>query len=475
MGEQPTRKPATDVEWNDLWGREGKDGVSRCYPQDEETKQLLDSYGQNYVQYNKRGEPDFTPFSVTAINVPDMTSDRGKNFALADKKLLDTKWAKERDLTTVTQIKQYRSENRLTLHECPDGVTIQLVDQDIHRRFAHNGGVAKMKMLESEEADFFHSPEYIRVHAQKTVARTGEKIQEPFRALSDKLEENGWKEIHDESLNAATNAAIFAGAISIVENIRDVTAGKKEGQEAARDVVQDTAGAAGTAYAMKAISMGIQKGIPLSDEAVSVLATGSVKIARSAGRLVQGQLTSEEFQEEVAETAGMVMAAYIGKEIGGFIGAGAGAVIGGLLIPGVGGEIGAWAGEKVGKFIGEMITTAVCSSIIEETRRMKRRDKAFEAENRCLTELAREAEKEIRVSQERMKEMIEKENRELLEVTGSGYRQMMDGILEADYTRIYSGILQIGSKFGLEETELSRGTVKKGSIFEHRGEVLAIS
>ena len=49
---------------------------------------------------------------------------------------------------TADDVKKYRKDNNLTIHECEDGTTCQLVPKSIHEACRHSGGVAELKIIE---------------------------------------------------------------------------------------------------------------------------------------------------------------------------------------------------------------------------------------------------------------------------------------------------------------------------------------
>lgn len=257
-----------------------------------------------------------------------------------------------------------------------------------------------------------------------------------------------------ESLNAATQAAILSGTVSVIRNIRDVSAGEKTGKEALKDVASDVGGAAVAAYSVKFVTKGIAEGLGLSENSAVILAAGTIQIAKTAVAYVNGEITYERMQDEVAEKGGMIVAAYIGKNIGAAVGTAVGGAVGGY----------------VGAFVGEVITTAICANIVEEIRGSR----AFSDDISRSVSLARRAEREIQTSSERLKKIIDRENHDFLVKTDRGYNIMMEGILSCNYAKVKDGIMLIGTKFGMDEEELMAGTVERGHIFDHVDDVIEI-
>ncbi|HEM8662665.1 TPA: HNH endonuclease, partial [Klebsiella aerogenes] len=129
--------------WVDPWGLTGKPlnspDISKWLNkggtvwQEVESKVWVyqDSAG-NVVRYPE-GFPDFTPYERQSVNVPDLRGDHSKSpggdFGKAD--ALAPKGQANYDLNT--------------WHHHQNGITMQEVPKNIHRRFTHRGGVSKIK------------------------------------------------------------------------------------------------------------------------------------------------------------------------------------------------------------------------------------------------------------------------------------------------------------------------------------------
>ena len=150
-------------------------GNSEFTPNSSEALETMAQYGRTTVEY-KDNYPDFSPFTKhdspwgtidTQVEIPHMTADRenptwelGKrpkgtshdpnydlgNFAQADNELLRRLQKQCPDQSiSVDDVINFRKENCLTWHECPDGKTMQLVPRSIHDACRHSGGVSEMK------------------------------------------------------------------------------------------------------------------------------------------------------------------------------------------------------------------------------------------------------------------------------------------------------------------------------------------
>ncbi len=113
----------------------------------------------------KNGVPDFSPYAKAEVNIK-MTKDRYSikkygivgNFEKADQALAEywTKIKFEGKNWTAGEIKNYRSEYKLTWHEMNNMESMQLVPQEINAGFRHLGGRSEcLKMIgEKGEPDF---------------------------------------------------------------------------------------------------------------------------------------------------------------------------------------------------------------------------------------------------------------------------------------------------------------------------------
>ena len=79
-------------------------------------------------------------------------------------------------------------------------------------------------------------------------------------------------------------------------------------------------------------------------------------VAESACRLIDGDITAEEFMLEIGDKGATMLAQMAGGEVG--------AIVGEIIGISVGGFLGAGAGAVIGKAIGTMIATVACNVII---------------------------------------------------------------------------------------------------------------
>lgn len=478
-------------EWKTFFGADGRRGSSRCYPTDLNARaEMMQKYGQDYVVYNNKCEPDFSPFAEASVKISDMTADRQHNFSAADKKALNTQWAKEMGFKTPADVKRYRMENDLTWHETSDGVTMQLVPSEINAKFKHSGGVALFKKLDAiKKSDFLtqirYLPQTTSVQIRQTIVKVTpeesysvalQEIIAPTQAFINQAGEyvNQYfqSDIHQAGIDAAKSAAVFAGTMAVVRNTYAVIHKEKELDEAVEDTLYTVAASSATAYGMGALQEGIAEaiGVPASAEGMGLLAAGAVQMSKHLIAYAAGEMDGEQLTESVAETGAYLVAGYIGKTVGGFIGGGIGAVIGSAF-PIVGSVVGKEIGSQIGKVVGEIITTTVCAEVISALKFSK----DYEKQSAKMRAFCANAEREMRESQRRLKEMIHEENYKLLVASNEGFQLIAEALECNDMSLLKEGILRIGTPFGIDEPYLSNGDVTLDTLFAEKDTILVIS
>ena len=120
------------------------EGSSKWIPAEAKAKEALAKSGQDGINF-KNGVADFSKVSEQTVEIDGMNIDRlGNNFPKADAKCAEA-WNKEmrdgRSNWTADQVKQYRTDNKLSWHERSDMKHCDLVSRDIHGKIRHSGGV----------------------------------------------------------------------------------------------------------------------------------------------------------------------------------------------------------------------------------------------------------------------------------------------------------------------------------------------
>lgn len=159
---------------------EGERGESRFIIKDPAAKEICDEKGVPGVEY-KNCVPDFTDYSEGEVKIDHMTSNRDRvfedaftgittksNFEQAREKFAEKFNEEKRDGKTdwtPKDIKNYLKDHQLTMHECSDRKTIQLIPTAIHDCCSHSGGVAECKALERQQSQTMERPvEFININ-----------------------------------------------------------------------------------------------------------------------------------------------------------------------------------------------------------------------------------------------------------------------------------------------------------------------
>lgn len=142
----------------------GKEGNSFFYPLNDNVQEKIKEYGRNYVEY-RNGYPDFLPFTiqVTPWGIVQFSEEIGHmvesrrnrnidgiveegNFIQAEKIFCEKINRSNPDLKlTLTQFRSWYKSKKLTIHECEDEKTVQLVPTMIHDACRHSGGISEQK------------------------------------------------------------------------------------------------------------------------------------------------------------------------------------------------------------------------------------------------------------------------------------------------------------------------------------------
>ncbi|WP_179283183.1 HNH endonuclease, partial [Paenibacillus taichungensis] len=134
------RTPVNKGEWD------GERGESTFVSEKPGVKEYLDEAGVDGVEY-KNAIPDFSLFTKAEVKIPNMTSDRRKNFAMADE-ILAKEWSTPEKKWTAGDIADWREDNNYTWHELNDLESMQLVPSKINGTYNHLGGVGEHKIKE---------------------------------------------------------------------------------------------------------------------------------------------------------------------------------------------------------------------------------------------------------------------------------------------------------------------------------------
>lgn len=221
--------------------------------------------------------------------------------------------------------------------------------------------------------------------------------------------------INKAGVSNALASAEFAAAFLVAKNAMSVIRDEKDGEDAAKEVLKDTVSAGVLGYATGAISEAAKvKG--LKENRTALLVNGTIQITKQIYSYVNSDIDEKQLVQNIAE----------------------------------------------------MITIAVCSTIIDTVHREQQ---AIQYNKKMLA-LAHRAEREIRESQGRLQLLVNKENERFIQQLDKGYDQFMQGVIECNYSMASSGLGMIAKEFNIEQDKLTQGHVTKGNIFGKKNRVI---
>ena len=168
-------------------------------------------------------------------------------------------------------------------------------------------------------------------------------------------------------------------------------------------------------------------------------------VAESACRLIDGDITAEEFMLEIGDKGATMLAQMAGGEVG--------AIVGEIIGISVGGFLGAGAGAVIGKAIGTMIATVACNVIIAIKKNLISNFKSlddYKLQEKAIHKLETEASAEMEYQRQKFREIVENEYKKWDENIEAGFNQIMYSACQEvyDLQGITDGLDKILSVFG---------------------------
>ncbi len=234
-----------------------------------------------------------------------------------------------------------------------------------------------------------------------------------------------------------------------VEHIIDVVCGNEELENAVVDV---------GAFAAKTVGKDVIKGVadmalvnnPLyqslkNSNALGQLIQVGTIVAESASRLIDGEITADEFMFEIGDKGATMVAQMVGGEVG--------AIVGQIIGISAGGILGAGAGEVIGRTIGTMVATVACNLIIAIRTNVVNNLKSlndYKLKEKAIHKLETEAIAEMEHQRQKFRNIVESEYQKWDENIESGFNMMMSSACQEiyDLQGITDGIDRILSVFG---------------------------
>lgn len=408
--ERLAQTPKTDIIWS------GKVGMSKAYPEDLASQELLSNYGRKYVSYDRTGEPDFTFCAEASVKISDMSENRSQNFSSAGKKVLETKWAKDRGITNLSELNKYRQENGLTWHERSDGVTMDLVPSEINHRFGHSGGVAELGTINAQNNS--NTDNSLLRKTGQAAGTAGIYTRQAGVIISESIQ---------PAIKSGEDAAMMTFVVSSLNNITLVVSGDKSPEDAAKDVLKDTATSFGSAAGITmtqevtvrfAQKMGAGKiaelaatKVPINEIVIATMTFNTIK------DYLDGKMPAEDCAFQLVANVAGTIAYQLGSALTG--------------------------GCPVGGVIASMVMSQVIGAI-SSYRQDQKIQKARAAE---LDHLLSCAKAEIARQQDYLRDYVQKELGRWDNTIDDGFKQMLTSALNDDSDGITAGLNTILALF----------------------------
>ena len=279
----------------------------------------------------------------------------------------------------------------------------------------------------------------------------GEKIKADV-VLTEKFTSRTVKNISDLTANSAKksieeNAMKFVryGVEHIVniaaeeENLEDAVAdfGELAVETVGKDVIKDVAD---VAFANNTIYQSLKNNKVLGQ----LIQVGTI-VADSVSRLIDGEITAEEFVLEIGDKGATMVAQMVGGEVG--------AVVGEIIGISAGGILGAGAGEVIGRAIGTMVATVACNIVIAIRTNIINNLKSlddYKLKEKKIRRLETEAIAEMEYQRQKFRSIVENEYKKWDENIESGFDMIIVSACEEVYNLqgITDGLDRILSVFG---------------------------
>lgn len=279
----------------------------------------------------------------------------------------------------------------------------------------------------------------------------GEKIKSDV-VLTGKLTTRAAKNagglaVDSAQKSVANNAMIFVRYG--VDHIVDVATGEESLEDAAVDVggfVIETVGkdvakdVADATLANNALYQSLKNSGALGQ----LIQVGTI-VAESASRLIDGEITPEEFMLEIGDKGATMVAQMIGSEVG--------AIVGEIIGVSAGGILGAGVGEVIGRAIGTIVATVACNVVIAIRTNIINNLKSlddYKLKEKAIRKLETEAIAEMEYQRQKFRNIVESEYKKWDENIESGFDMMIVSACKEvyDLQGITDGLDRILSVFG---------------------------
>ena len=267
----------------------------------------------------------------------------------------------------------------------------------------------------------------------KFTARTAENIGIlTVDSAKKSVEDNAMKFVRygvDHIVDVATGEESLEDAVVDVGAFTIETVGK--------DVIKNVADAA-------LVNNALYQSLKNSGALGQLIQVGTI-VAESASRLIDGEITADEFMFEIGDKGATMVAQMIGSEVG--------AVVGEIIGISAGGILGAGAGEIIGRAIGTMIATVACNVIIAVRTNIINNLKSlddYKLKEKAIRKLETEAIAEMEYQRQKFRNIVENEYQKWDKNIESGFDMIIVSACKEvyDLQGIINGLDKILSVFG---------------------------
>lgn len=261
---------------------------------------------------------------------------------------------------------------------------------------------------------------------------------------------------HKAGIEAAKNAMVMGGTISLAMSVYALASGDKDLEEAIKDVSTATIGAGTSSYLIVnggSVLQSVMNGSGV--DALQKLSLSGLPSVIIAGGIEMHHILKAYFKGEITETQAVQQ---LGEKGVGTLAATYGATVGTLILPGI--------GTAVGSMVGYMVSSMIygsCLSILQEA------DLAYEnyLATKKMCESAREYMRQQRVAFEAQSNQILNHHKQVFD---SSILALMDSFEESDTTNYTNALSALAHEFGRElqfkdESEFDQFMTDSSSTF----------
>lgn len=233
------------------------------------------------------------------------------------------------------------------------------------------------------------------------------------------------------------DAVVDVGVFTIKTVGKDVAKGIVKAAKVKKDVAKDVAESA-------LVNNPLYQSLKNSGVLGKLIQVGTM-VAESASRLIDGEITAEEFMFEIGDKGATMVAQMVAGEVG--------AVVGEIIGITTGGFLGAGVGRAIGCAIGTMIATVACNAVIAIRTNIIANFKSlndYKLQEKAIHKLELEAIAEMEYQRQRFREIVESEYKKWDENIEAGFNQIMSSACQEvyDLQGITEGLDRILSVFG---------------------------